>query len=224
MPASITEPSTPSVKPVVRIFNPGPFQTNCHVVSVAGHGGCWIVDAGFEAEEMIDAIRRSGLVPEALIFTHAHLDHIAGGHAVIAAFPGLPIWIHEAEADWLPDAERNMSAMFGLPVTAPGPDRLLRDGDTLKLGPTSWRVLHTPGHSPGGISLLCENAPLAIVGDSLFAGSIGRTDFPGCSFEDLAHSIRSKLYTLPDSVVIYPGHGPSSTIGREKRSNPFVRP
>lgn len=210
----------PQVK--LEIFSPGPYATNCMIVHSPGHAGCWIVDAGFEPERMIEKVRSLNLVPEALILTHAHVDHIAGVGKVVRAFPKLPVWIHEAERDWLNDPELNLSTYTGQPTTAPGPDRVLTDGESLALGPSTWTVLHTPGHSPGGITLWCPAARVALVGDALFAGSIGRTDFPGCSFELLERSIRTKLYTLPEDTKVYPGHGPPTTIGREKKTNPFV--
>jgi glyoxylase-like metal-dependent hydrolase (beta-lactamase superfamily II) len=155
------------------------------------------------------------------------VDHIAGIAEVQRAFPGTPVWMHEAEREWLGDPERNLSLGFGQPVSLGGPDRLLGEGDALTLGGTHWRVLHVPGHSPGSIALVCDGVgggpTVAISGDALFQGSIGRTDFPGSSFEELARSIRTKLYTLPDDTVIYPGHMGMTTIGDEKRTNPYVR-
>lgn len=212
----------------VKAFTLGPFQTNCYVVvpdeSSLGRGTpCWIVDASFEPDEMIECVRSRGLVPEALVLTHAHVDHIAGVADVRRAWPALPVFIHWEETDWLQSPESNLSALSGVPVSAPGPDRELSDGDVLVLGGTRWNVLHTPGHSPGGITLYCARAGIAIVGDALFAGSIGRTDFPGCDHDLLLESIRTRLYTLPDEVKVYPGHGPATTIGREKKTNPFVR-
>jgi glyoxylase-like metal-dependent hydrolase (beta-lactamase superfamily II) len=118
----------------------------------------------------------------------------------------------------------NLSAMMGMDVTAPGPDELLHDGDQLSLAGSRWNVLHTPGHSPGGVTFYHEESGQALVGDTLFQGSIGRTDFPGSDTQTLLKSIRKRLYALPDETVIYPGHGEPSTIGREKRTNPFVRP
>ncbi len=209
-------------------FELGPWGTNCYVVAPAdarpSHTPCWIIDASFEPQAMIEYIKDEGLSPEALILTHAHIDHIAGAFDIRRAFPNVPILIHELEERWLLDPELNLSANAGIPVTAPQATRLLNDGDTLDLAGTSWRVLHVPGHSPGSIALSCERELTLFGGDALFAGSIGRTDFPGCSFEELERSIRIKLYTLPDQTVVYPGHGPPTSIGREKRSNPFVRP
>lgn len=215
--------------PGIEGFALGLYGTNCYVVTGPGHAAAserpaWIVDAGLDPQELIASVRGRGLRPELLVLTHAHLDHIAGVGEVRRAFPGIQILVHEAEEAWLNDPLLNLSAMTGEPVTAPGPDRTLREGDVLELGGQAWAVLHTPGHSPGGISLYNAAAGIVIAGDALFAGSIGRTDFPGSDPRTLADSIRRKLYTLPDETIVYPGHGPPTTIGREKRSNPFVRP
>ncbi len=206
----------------ITTFTLGPFQTNCYVVSASGPA-CWVIDASFSPGPLIDHVRREKLTPEALILTHAHVDHIAGVAEVRRAFPTVPILIHDAEREWLSDPMLNLSAVMGQSVTAPGPDRTIAAGETLTLDGTTWRVLHTPGHSPGGVTLWCEAEGVAIVGDSLFAGSIGRTDFPGSDHDTLLASIRSQLYTLPPATKVYPGHGPPTTIGREAKSNPFVR-
>lgn len=201
----------------------GPFETNCYLVRFPGSPECWIIDAGYEPAELIELVKRQGLRPVALILTHAHCDHIAGVREVVGAFPGLPIIMHRAEAAWLNDPLLNLSAMTGMPVTAPEATQFVADGDVLTLRGQAWRVLHTPGHSPGGITLWHEPSAIALVGDTLFAGSVGRTDFPGSDAATLAASIREKLYRLPDGARVYPGHGPETTIGREKRTNPFVR-
>jgi len=180
---------------------------------------------------MIEFILSHRLHPSALILTHAHVDHIAGVRDVLSALSdrrgdgtgrGMPVWIHDAEAAWLNDPLLNLSALTGMSVTSPGPDRLLNDGETLRLGQAAFTVLHTPGHSPGGITLFCPQAGIALVGDTLFAGSVGRTDFPGSDTRTLAESIRTKLYSLPDATKVYPGHGPPTTIGRERAYNPYV--
>lgn len=207
----------------VHAFPLGPYETNCYIVRPAGLQRCWIIDASFGGKALVQAAKRLGATPELLILTHAHLDHIAGVDEVRAAYPDLPILIHSAERHWLTDPQANLSALSGFPATCAPATRLLNEGEVLTLGPTSWRVLHTPGHSPGGIALYCAAAGILLAGDTLFAGSVGRSDFPGSDPNVLAASIREKLYTLPDDTLVYPGHGPSTTIGREKRSNPFVR-
>ncbi len=210
----------------VHAFPLGPYETNCYIVRPAGSATCWIIDASFGGKSLVQAAQRLGATPELLILTHAHLDHIAGVDEVRAAHPTLPILIHAAERHWLGDPQANLSALAGFPVTCAPATRVLNEGDVLMLGPTTWRVLHTPGHSPGGIGLYHAPAagpPILLAGDTLFAGSVGRSDFPGSDPKVLAASIREKLYTLPDDTIVYPGHGPSTTIGREKRSNPFVR-
>ncbi len=131
--------------------------------------------------------------------------------------------VHENEAAFLTDPGLNLSGDYGLPMASRGPDRTLRGGEELRLGPSKWQVLFTPGHSPGGITLYCAQAGAALVGDVLFAGSVGRFDFPTSNESDLVRSIREVLYRLPDETKVYSGHGPPTTIGREKKSNQFVR-
>lgn len=207
----------------IEAFVLGPYESNCYLVRASAGKECWLFDASFEPQDMIDRVRELGLTPRGVLLTHAHVDHIAGVSAVVSAFPGTPVWIHALESRWLSEPELNLSAFMGRPTTAPGPDRELHDGDELTIAGLSWRVLHVPGHSPGSVAFHCAAAGVTISGDALFAGSIGRTDFPGCSFEQLADSIREKLYALPAATVVLPGHGPSTSIAREKLSNPFVR-
>ncbi len=206
----------------ISVFTLGPYATNCYVLSTAGAADCWIIDASFGPGPIRESIQKRGLSPKALILTHAHVDHIAGVRELVAAFPGLPVFIHEAESEWLLDPELNLSVFSGTPVTAPKATRLLRDGDVLELGGIAWEVMHTPGHSPGSITLHAPQVAVAIVGDTLFSGSVGRTDFPGCSFEQLERSIRTRLYTLPLETRVLPGHGDATSIGAERESNPFV--
>lgn len=220
-PQSSSEPAMPSIHG----FQLGPHQTNCYVATAPSGDGtaCWIIDAGYQPEELIDWVRSQGLTPEALILTHAHCDHMAGVDAVRAAFPGVPVFLHDAEAEWLANPELNLSAAMGIPATAAPAEYALEEGQTLTLGDTRWRVLHTPGHSPGSVSIVCESAAVAFVGDALFAGSVGRTDFPTSDHEALMAAISEKLYALPDETQTLSGHGPPTTIGHEKRTNPFVR-
>ena len=217
---------TETVSPVVQPFELGDFQTNCMLVTSGSPepgAACWIVDAGFDPEPMLDAARDQDLRVELIVLTHAHCDHIAGLAEARSRHPDAPIVMHELEREWLADPMLNLSAALGLSITAPSADRFIEPGDELTLGETTFRIAFTPGHSPGGVSLIHEPSKTAIVGDTLFNGSIGRTDFPGSDHATLERSIREQLYTLDPETVCYPGHGPTTTIGREMATNPFVR-
>jgi hydroxyacylglutathione hydrolase len=227
-----TEPPTPGRRLRVRTFTLGPFETNCYLLWTAAGDGpsgeppeAWIIDAGFDPQPIIRAVRELGLRATWLILTHTHADHLAGVDEVLAAIPGLKTGVHALESSWLHDPVLNLSAMTGMPTTALGgrsPDRQFEGGEQLTLGPLAWSVLHTPGHSPGGLSLYCPSAGVVLSGDALFRGSIGRTDFPGSDPRLLEQSIRQKLYSLPDQTTVLAGHGPPTTIGQERRHNPFV--
>lgn len=219
----MVEPNSNGSRIKVEAFVLGPWETNCYVITCGGSDDCWIVDAGIEPDELIEHVRRAGLTPRAILLTHAHLDHIAGLSALRRAFPRVPVLVHPLEREWLTDAVLNLSAMIGAPVREDPPDGELNDSQQLTLGGSRWIVRHTPGHSPGGVTLYCADAGAAIVGDSLFNGSIGRTDFPGSDHATLVDSIRRVLYSLPPETRVYPGHGPPTTVGREMKSNPFVR-
>jgi len=208
--------------PHIHPFVLGDYQTNCFVVTTPGSRNCWIVDCGFQPSEMLDFVESEGLQPEAILLTHAHSDHIAGIDEAIKRFGNKPIFLHESEAEWCANPMLNLSGMVGTPVSVSPPTDLLKGGETLDLNGNEWRVIHTPGHSPGGVCYVHEPSQQAIVGDAIFAGSIGRIDFPTSSPNDMRHTIFEVLMKLPDDMVIYPGHGPKSTIGRERRSNPFV--
>ncbi len=215
------------INPPERIirFPLGPFQTNCYVLRATGDSdACWIIDAGFVPDVLIDYVRAQGLKPELIILTHAHADHIGGLDDLRAAFPGVPTLIHEAEAHWLDDADLNLSNNFGMSLTFAPAERELKDGDTLELAGETWRVIHTPGHSPGSVSLYGDREDACFAGDTLFHGSIGRYDFPTSDGHQLFASIQQSLYNLPDHTLVLPGHGPPTVIGHEKLTNPHVRP
>lgn len=207
----------------LQTFCLGPWQTNCYVVHQEGSNKCWIIDASFEPESLINAVEQAGLTPEKIILTHAHIDHIAGLEAVHAKWPESPILIHVMERDFLSDASLNLSIMSGIPIVAPDATDTLAHGQTLTLDGQSFEIRHTPGHSPGGIALINHNEKTAIVGDTLFQNSIGRHDFPTSNPDDLFRSIGQQLMTLPDDMQIYPGHGGSSTIGQERKNNPYLQ-
>ena len=201
-----------------------PFGENSYVVSRDAGRECLIVDPGFEPGAIVAWIESQGLSPAAILVTHGHSDHIAGNAALRDRWPGLPIVIGRHDAPKLTDPVANLSAPFGLPLTSPPADRLLDDGEICSLAGFEFVAHEIPGHSRGHVVLRlldCEPA-LVFGGDVLFQGSIGRTDFPDGDFAALAAGIRRHLYTLPDDTIVLPGHGDPTTVGQEKRHNPFV--
>ena len=208
-------------------FPVGPIQANCVLVGDEAAGVLAVIDAGDEGALIADRIAASGLAPLMILHTHAHLDHAAGTAELLRRLGGsIPVGLHRDELDMYSGLSMQ-GRMFGLEAESPpAPTLWLEHGQSLELGELSLEVRHTPGHSPGGVSFVVRGAPpplVAIVGDVLFAGSVGRTDLFGGSFQVLERSIREQLYTLPDDTRVVCGHGPETTIGREKRSNPFVR-
>lgn len=180
-----------------------------------------MVDASYAPGALIDRAKELELEVTKIVLTHAHGDHIAGLHEVRAAFPGARVAVHEKEAAWLGNPTLNLSAGFGEPVEQSPAEETLKGGETLRLGDSEWKVMHTPGHSPGMVALYCEGIRTAIVGDTLFAGSVGRFDFPTSNEGDLMRSL-GELLKLPDDTRVLPGHGPATTIGREKKFNPYL--
>lgn len=208
--------------PLIEGFALGPFATNCYLLHLPQGGEGWIVDVSFDPGEMIERARTLELNITRILITHAHGDHIAGLSEARDAFPGARVAIHEKEGSWLADPVLNLSAGFGHPVTSAPAHDILRGGEKLRLGGSEWEAIHTPGHSPGMLAFYSEALRGAIVGDTLFAGSIGRYDYPTSNERDLAASLR-RLLALPEETRVLPGHGPPTTIGREKKSNPFLR-
>lgn len=193
-----------------------PFETNCYVVCDGGEAV--VVDPGEESPALERAI--AGLQVKYIVNTHGHIDH-CGGNAWLKAQTGAPLLCHEEDLILLRNIPQQ-GMMFGVPGTAsPEPDRYLTEGEVLQVGAVALKVLHTPGHSPGHVVLAADG--FVIAGDVLFSGSIGRTDLPGGDYDTLIASIREKLLIMPDDTVVYSGHGPSTTIGRERASNPFLR-
>jgi len=200
----------------------GPFLANCYIVGSEKTKEGLILDPVAEAETIMKNVRQLGLTIKLIIATHSHPDHIMA-LSEVKEETGAPFAMHEAESAGM--IASGMARVMGLFMSGsaeplPKPDMPLNDGDTIGLGDLSFTVLHTPGHSPGGISLYGHG--VVFVGDTLFNLSIGRTDFPGCSHQQLIDSINSKLMTLPDETVVYPGHGPQTTILAERQYNPFL--
>lgn len=200
------------------------FDQVAYVVWRAGRDRALVVDPGFDTESLLSLLRRSGLVVDAILNTHGHADHIAGNAELKRRFPEAPLMIGRNDAPLLTNPELNLSAPFGIPLTSPPADQLLSDGERIERAGLPFLVREIPGHSPGSVVFVAEGAepPYVLAGDVLFAGSVGRTDFPGGSSRQLIEGIHEKLFDLPDATIVYPGHGPRTTIGAERRSNPFV--
>lgn len=178
-----------------------------------------VVDPGDEAERIIATADRLGVTPEKIVLSHGHGDHI-GAVDILRDDLGVPVAIGREDADLLTSADRNMSVHFGVRLDLRPADELLTEDDRITIGESELKVLHTPGHSAGSISLACDGH--AVVGDLVFAGSVGRTDLPGGSMHVLLESIRTKILPMPDETILYPGHGPTTTVGRERTTNPFI--
>lgn len=197
----------------------GPLATNCYLVYDEETLDAMIIDPAAEGPRIMREVEKRGLKVKYIVNTHGHGDHIGANRHVKEAV-GAQLLIHAADAPMLTDARQNMSAYIGQSISKPAPDRLLQDGDILAVGNLEFKVLHTPGHTPGGISLAGHG--VCFSGDTLFQYSIGRTDFPGGSYQQIINSIKTKLLPLDDKTIVYPGHGPESTIGMERTGNPFL--
>lgn len=201
----------------------GEYENNCYIIRSSDEASdCLIIDTGLDIQPLLKFLEHGKLTPAAVILTHGHIDHIAGVETLREKFPSIHVYIHKLDTEMLINANVNLSLMAGNPFTARKADYFLDEGDTIEKAGVKLRVIHTPGHTPGGICLYSEKDGVFFAGDTIFAGSIGRTDFPASSTKHLLEGIKKKLLTLPKDTVVYPGHGPQTTIGREKTDNPFL--
>lgn len=198
----------------------GGYASNCYIIGCEETKEAAVIDPGGDGQNILAIVKELGVNVKYIINTHGHLDHISANR-VVKEGTEAQILIHKEDASMLTDAKRNMSAFMGDKIAGPAADRELEEGDEIEIGTTiKLKVLHTPGHTRGGICLLADS--IIFTGDTLFAGSIGRTDFPGGSYETIIQSIKDKILTLDDSVEVYTGHGPKSTVGSERMTNPFL--
>lgn len=209
----------------IKKFTFNPFSENTYLW-INEHNECWITDPGMygasEEKILFDYIESNQLKPQAIINTHAHIDHILGIEAVIAKY-NIPFYLHRDDLQILDNA-KGSAMMFGFNFNViPQVDRYLTHGDVIRMGADTVEVRLAPGHSPGSVVLYSQDGGFVVSGDVLFAGSVGRTDLPGGDTNTLMISIKEQMYTLPDNTIVYSGHGTETTIGKEKTSNPFVR-
>lgn len=203
----------------------GALQTNCYLLSLVGSDRCIIIDPGGEVEVLLALLRQLKVTPELLLLTHSHYDHIGGVAGVLAAFPELDYAAHPLTVDLVQAPTGTLSIYAGgISITAPPPTRVLADGDTVEAAGLRLGVRFLPGHAPDHLVFTVQGADTLIAGDALFAGSIGRTDFPGCDHGLLMAGLRGLLNDLSDETRVYPGHGPATSIGVERASNPFLQP
>ena len=202
----------------------GAYETNCYILrSDDTSGDCVVIDTGLRAEKIVEFLRENKLNPAAVILTHGHIDHIRGLALLRAEYPQMKVYIHETDSVMLAEPKKNLSGELGPGFTTEAADFLVNDGDLIELAQIKLRVIHTPGHTPGGICLYSAEEKKVFTGDTLFAGSVGRTDFYGGDGEQLIHGIKEKLLILADDTICYPGHGESTTIAEEKLHNPFLQ-
>ncbi len=202
----------------VYVMEVGPLAVNAYIVEHTESRKAVVIDPGDDGEEILGQIAGLGVTVDKILLTHGHFDHV-GAVARIREKTGAPVYIHPADVDRMTGARRQ-GMLFGLSVSdPPAPDVLVEEGHTIPFEDREFLVLHTPGHTPGCVSFLLGG--MAFVGDLIFAGSIGRTDLPGGNHRQLIESVRKKIFPLPDDTVLFPGHGPATTVGEEKRSNPF---
>lgn len=200
----------------------GPFMTNTYILYNEETMEGLVVDPSFSPQQYIKAIEEKKIHLTSIFLTHAHVDHMAGMNELRKAFPEARMYMDKRDRPFLRDPEKNLSYMFPTPTLVDDADVWVKDGDEIETSGYTFQVIDTAGHTPGGISFYLKKEGIVFTGDSLFQGSIGRTDFPGGSMKELTGSIRKNLFTLPDSTVVLSGHGEQTTIGQEKRTNPFL--
>jgi len=202
----------------------GAYETNCYVLrNNDAAKDCLIVDTGLGSGKLNKFLEKQKLNPSALVLTHGHIDHIAGVAALRSRFPDIKVYIHKLDAKMLAEPQNNLSAMAGCLFSIEPADFSVEEHFCIEQAGLKLSVIHTPGHTPGGICLYSKDEGIVFTDDALFADSIGRTDFPYGSLEQLLKSIMEKLFTLPDETKVYPGHGPITTIAHEKAHNPFFK-
>ncbi|MFQ6007598.1 MAG: MBL fold metallo-hydrolase [Candidatus Zixiibacteriota bacterium] len=200
----------------------GPFVVNCYVYGNEKTKEAVVIDPGGDEEIVFEAIDRSQVTPLAILLTHGHGDHIASVDAVKKRFQ-IPLYASKADANLMRNPSELVNSFYGKHVYCPPADYSVTDEQLLTIGSIAFRVLSTPGHTPGSVCYLDEHEGVLFCGDTLFNGSIGRTDLPGGSYEQLINSIRTKILSLPDAIVCLPGHGPQTTVSAERTNNPFLR-
>lgn len=204
---------------LLRRMEVGSFAANCYLLACDETREAVLIDPGADAKRIIKMVEKESVTVRYILNTHGHIDHVGANAEVREAF-GATLLIHEADGEMCKKPHASLAAFMGAKTLAE-PDRLLKGGDELKVGNLIIEVIETPGHTEGSVTFLADGK--LFTGDTLFAGSIGRTDFPGGSFEQIIRSIKEKLFVFPDDTVAYPGHGPETTIGDEKKFNPFLR-
>lgn len=203
---------------IVECLTVGPLMENCYILGDEKTRSAAVIDPGDEAQRIVEKLAKKKLKCTHILLTHAHVDHISGINGVVEA-TGAKVYMHRGDSLMLKSAPVQALAFGMKPFLPPKVEKYLEDGEIIEIGELKVKVLHTPGHSSGGICFLVGNC--IFVGDTIFQGSIGRTDLPGGNYNELINSIETKIFTLPDETTIYPGHGPETTVGYEKKYNPF---